>query len=734
MITVGNKKVILSGQNFNVCVVSNSVDPDLLHLAYRRISPTNPTTVQTRTYRLSDENLGPEIEISPSDGVDPALFWFADNLWCIWSNNGFNLLSAQSIDNGATWSTPEVIANMPGAAGHHFEDVSILLPGDGRIVVSAEYELVDTEGSFLTQVVYDGNEWGDVDIVVGDGVQDYEGAATFAWEGRLLMVGADNRNGLSSYENNEMYLYESFDFGITWIQRRKLFDQKSHVEYSVSVVDSNLYLTTTRNFNSSHQTADCGVHDLGRLDKLLLSDAGWVQEIGTLTTGEGYADLREGGRDRGFVSRPVEAGESLDFLAVLESKGSTAVDLRLWFGDDAQNHYVVIAQTNTVFLFVRVGGNYSQLQTAPIDLELNRPYAIRAKISDGLITVYIDNDEVLEASDSTFDSIARVGFGCSGTANPSQSQPVRCHAIAVADQWRETWEDYATFYRLGSGAVVFATEFFEAANKTFVGVEDRDNQEFSISPVAAKIEEDNLDGSSINATAIAEATSEQIALDIEDRGEAWSDALAAIASLSATRTVDRLELADGLLASINANATGLATANGLAELATTIANLEVTRNVYLRRITEKLEIVRGDCYDGTNAEKLSFKTDQRYIDEAAQIMIFNGDEVLATGTGTANEFEVVIDGLEAEFDSSLFRGNPRCARLSYAVVVGTKDTVRHGPCIVDFRPDIDNDAQSPTPNIDDGETGQDGIVGPLPPGGSTGPGGADAGFTITDGS
>lgn len=136
--------------------------------------------------------------------------------------------------------------------------------------------------------------------------------------------------------------------------------------------------------------------------------------------------------------------------------------------------------------------------------------------------------------------------------------------------------------------------------------------------------------------------------------------------------------------------TGLATADQVSELGDTIAALEVTRNVHLQTVFESLELVRGDRHNGVNAPKLEWPTVKTYVLKPVKLLIFSGAEtVLAEGNGVANGNTITIDDLQCEFASDLFRGNPLTAKLHYAVVAGTEETLRFGRCNVQFRPDID---------------------------------------------
>ena len=121
-----------------------------------------------------------------------------------------------------------------------------------------------------------------------------------------------------------------------------------------------------------------------------------------------------------------------------------------------------------------------------------------------------------------------------------------------------------------------------------------------------------------------------------------------------------------------------------------LSSLEVTRNVFRQPVFERLDLVRGDRYNGMDAAKLTWSTgDRKYNQTPVKLLVFDGEQLLAEGTGVADGNQVTIDDFESEFDADLFRGHPRSAKLRYAVVAGTKETLRVGRCHVYQRPDID---------------------------------------------
>ncbi len=121
-----------------------------------------------------------------------------------------------------------------------------------------------------------------------------------------------------------------------------------------------------------------------------------------------------------------------------------------------------------------------------------------------------------------------------------------------------------------------------------------------------------------------------------------------------------------------------------------LSSLEVTRNVFRQPVFERLDLVRGDRYNGVDAAKLTWSTgDRRYSNTPVKLLVFDGEQLLAEGSGVADGDQITIDDFEAEFDADLFRGHPRSAKLRYAVVAGTKETLRVGRCHVFQRPDLD---------------------------------------------
>lgn len=108
-------------------------------------------------------------------------------------------------------------------------------------------------------------------------------------------------------------------------------------------------------------------------------------------------------------------------------------------------------------------------------------------------------------------------------------------------------------------------------------------------------------------------------------------------------------------------------------------------------VKDDLPLVRGDHYDGTHGPRLNWQSDRSYANRAAKLIVFDGATVLGEADGTADGNTVTIDDYAADFDASIFKGNPRTAKLSYAVVVYDTEgefTERFGRAIVSFRADL----------------------------------------------
>lgn len=105
-----------------------------------------------------------------------------------------------------------------------------------------------------------------------------------------------------------------------------------------------------------------------------------------------------------------------------------------------------------------------------------------------------------------------------------------------------------------------------------------------------------------------------------------------------------------------------------------------------------LRLINNDRYNGTKQPKLTWPTATTYSNEAATLIVFKGhvDNVLASGSGTADGNTVTIDDFEASFGDELFRGNPPTAELGFAVVIhdgsSNRGTTRLGKCLVAYRP------------------------------------------------
>lgn len=122
-----------------------------------------------------------------------------------------------------------------------------------------------------------------------------------------------------------------------------------------------------------------------------------------------------------------------------------------------------------------------------------------------------------------------------------------------------------------------------------------------------------------------------------------------------------------------------------------LTGIEITNSVFLQTVFESLEVVRYDRHNGTEAPQLTWPTSKSYDNRPIKLLIFrNSETILAEGDGFADGNTATIDDIEILIDADKFTGNPLVAKLNYAVVAGTGETIRFGPCNVQFRPDIDD--------------------------------------------
>lgn len=108
-------------------------------------------------------------------------------------------------------------------------------------------------------------------------------------------------------------------------------------------------------------------------------------------------------------------------------------------------------------------------------------------------------------------------------------------------------------------------------------------------------------------------------------------------------------------------------------------------------VPEQLRLIRGDLYDGVHQVNLTWDTTKEYSDQTATLIVFDNDGVIASGSGTANGNNVTIASFLANFDEDRFTGNPKTAKMSFAVVVSDDsggETIQFGKCLTHWRPDI----------------------------------------------
>jgi hypothetical protein len=159
-----------------------------------------------------------------------------------------------SHDDGITWS--EEAVEFPGMTGFTIRDLTIISVGRNSLLGVFQFRKENNDGIYSRLSTDGGNSWSDTVSIVNNPLNETRPKVIKAEDGSIQLIYLiENKSGFENYKQNDIYLLESTDSGISWIEDRRFTHYIGDDKFiNISGRDNKILLSiATERFTNDYQ-------------------------------------------------------------------------------------------------------------------------------------------------------------------------------------------------------------------------------------------------------------------------------------------------------------------------------------------------------------------------------------------------------------------------------------------------------------------------------------------------